>query len=189
MEVNWNELTIEAVRELLKIFIPVLVMLILKWGVEIWKKLKEKNPDIAKLIAYAAKLGYAAAEDYFRKKTATGEAKMAYAISRAAEYLSNVDVTVDQDVLKDAITDYGVSEYKFSWVKPNIDLILPNLGKVEEEPEDEDTEEEDEPDHEPGAADYMRVRNPWYDHNADSDQSGKQSAGSDQGTAEDKKPE
>ena len=81
MDVDWNALIGEAASQMIKILVPVLVVLVLKWIVEIYKKLSEKNPELAKLVAYAAQIGYAAAEDYFRNiKSATGTDKMNYAI-------------------------------------------------------------------------------------------------------------
>ena len=41
MEVNWNEIAGQVMTEVLRILIPVLVVLVLKWIVEIWKQLKE----------------------------------------------------------------------------------------------------------------------------------------------------
>lgn len=182
MDVNWEMLVHTAAMEMMKIFVPVIVVLVAKWIVEIIKKLSEKNPGVAQLIAYAAKLGYAAAEDYFRNlKEATGEDKMTYAIFRASDYLSNVGVSIDRDVLKDAITDYGVNEIKFSWVKPSIEDLFWKIGKPEDGLDPEEAEEV----HEPGIADYFGSRDFDNGHNADRDQSGQQSAGRDQETAAD----
>lgn len=174
MEVDWNVLVNEAVTQLIKIFVPVLVVLVCKWIVEIWKKLSEKNPQLAKLIAYAAQMGYAAAEDYFRNiSSANGEDKMTYALFRAKEYLTNLGAKLpDEDVLKDAITEYGVTNYKFSWAKPTHSLA--DLLQIEEE------------DDEPGAADHLCVGDHRDDHNGDRDQSCDGSAGSAQEPAEDK---
>lgn len=181
MDVNWEMLVHTAAMELMKIFVPVIVVLVAKWIVEIIKKLSEKNPGVAQLIAYAAKLGYAAAEEYFRNlKEATGEDKMTYAIFRASDYLSNVGVSIDRDVLKDAITDYGVNEFKFSWTKPTIEDLF---GKIEK-PEDGLDPEEAEEDHEPGVTVNRSDGSDRDDLNADRNKGGEQPAGSDQGAQE-----
>jgi hypothetical protein len=174
MDVDWNTLVNEAVMQMIKIFVPVLVVLVCKWLVEIWKKLSEKNPELAKLLAYAAQMGYAAAEDYFRNiSSAEGDDKMTYAIFRAKEYLSNLGAKVpDEDVIKDAITEYGVTHYKFSWAKPTHPLT--DLLMIEEE------------DDEPGASDHLCVGDHRDDHNCDCDKSSDGSAGSAQVNAEDK---
>lgn len=178
MDVNWEMLLSSAVEQLIKIFVPVFLVLILKWCVEIWKKLSEKNPDLARLIAYAAQIGYAAAEDYFRTKAGiTGEDKMVYAISRAKEYLSNAGVSIpDEDVIRDSITQYGLANYKFTWAKPTFN-IADMLGPMS-------TEEGDV--NEPSLADYYSSRYSDNGHHTDRDQSGQQSAGRDQEAAADK---
>ena len=185
MDVDWNTLMGEAASQMIKIFVPVLVVLVLKWIVEIWKKLSEKNPELAKLIAYAAQIGYAAAEDYFRNiKSATGTDKMEYAIFRAKEYLNAAGLYIDEDILKDSITQYGVTNYKFSWTRPTFDLpdaariIIPEAGQ--------DPEEEEEDDREPADADHMCVGDCGNGADFDRDKSCERTAGSDQADAKDK---
>jgi len=185
MDVDWSALAGEAVTQMIKIFVPVLVVLVCKWIVEIYKELSEKNPMAAEIVAYAARLGYAAAEDYFRDlKTATGEDKMTYAIHRAAEYLSNAGISLGHDVLRDAITQYGVANYKFSWVKPTFDLMIDPPSDLK--PDADDMEEED--DGEPIDADHMCVRYSNDDHHADNHENREQSDGSDQGIPADQEP-
>lgn len=182
MDVDWNALIGEAASQMIKILVPVLVVLALKWIVEIWKKLSEKNPELAKLIAYAAQIGYAAAEDYFRNiKTATGADKMNFAIFRAKDYLDAAGLHVDDDILKDSITQYGVSNFRFSWTKPTFDLsepiklVFPEAGQ--------DPEEEEEDDREPADADNLCVGNCGNGADLDRNQSGEQPTGSDQADA------
>ena len=155
MEVNWNEIAGQVMTEVLRILIPVLVVLVLKWIVEIWKQLKEKHPELAELIAYAAQLGYAAAEEYFRNQEATGEDKMLYAISRASDYLDTVGIHIDVDVIRDAINRYGVNEYRFTWARsPIADMF--NVMKTK-----------DEEDHEPADANDLCLGRDHDDHDAD----------------------
>lgn len=162
MEVNWNEIAGQVMTEVLKIMVPVLVVLVLKWIVEIWKQLKEKHPELAELIAYAAQLGYAAAEEYFRNREATGEDKMVYAISRAGEYLKTVGVSLDTDVIRDAITRYGVNEYKFTWVQSPIAEMFKDM-KNEEEQDHESVDADDlclGSDHDDNDADHLEAGEP-----------------------------
>ena len=135
--------------------------------------LREKNPELAKLLAFAAQMGYAAAEDYFRNiRSANGEDKMNYAIFRAKEYLSNLGSKIpDEDVIKDAITQYGVTNYKFSWAKPTHPLS--DFLQIEEE------------DDEPGDADHLCVGADRDCDHADRDAIRERPAGSDQADAED----
>ena len=183
MEVDWNVLIGEAVAPLIRIFVPVAVVLCFRWIVQIWKQIKEKHPEIAELIAYAARIGYAAAEEESRKyPAAAGGEKMSYALYRAEDYLKACGVKVSDDVMRDAIHEYGIDAYKFSWVKPNIQVML---AEEEAAGDSEEEEEDDERD----LADHLRVGNSGDDHHADSDKSGQQPAGSDQRAPENKKPE
>ena len=183
MEVDWNVLIGEAVTQLIRIFVPVAVVLCFRWIVQIWKQIKEKHPEIAELIAYAARIGYAAAEEEYRNYPAEcGGGKMTYALFRAEDYLKACGVKVSDAVMRDAIHEYGIDAYKFSWVKPNIQVML---AEEEAAGDSEEKEEDDERD----LADHLRVGNSGDDHHADSDQGGQQPAGSDQRAPENKKPE
>jgi len=190
MEVDWNALIGEAVTQLIRIFVPVVVVLCFRWVVEIWKQIKEKNPEIAALIEYAAKVGYAAAEEEYRNCPASaGGDKMAYALFRAEDYLKTCGVKVSDDVMRDAIHEYGIENYKFSWTKPNIEEMLVGLRKAEEEAAGAEDSEEEEDDDGRDPEDSLCVRCSGDDHHADHHESSEQPAGSDQGSAEDKKPE
>ena len=137
MEVDWGAITSEIMGEVIRILIPLFVMLILKWGVEIWTKLKAKNPQLADLLEKAGRLGYAAAEEYFRGQNVLGDRKMLYAIDRADDYLKENGVTVPMKVIQGMITDYGVTEYKFNWTKPTWQKMIES---TEDEEESEETE-------------------------------------------------
>ena len=188
MEVDWNVLMGEAVTQLIRIFVPVAVVLCFRWVVQIWKQIKEKHPEIAELIAYAARVGYAAAEEEYRNyPAAAGGDKMAFALYRAEDYLKACGVKVNDDVMRDAIHEYGIDNYKFSWTKPNIADVLADIRKAEEAAGAEDSDEED--DDERDSADRVCVGDLWDDHNADHHESGERPVGSDQRDAEDQKPE
>lgn len=120
MEVNWNMLLGDLITQLLRIFLPVAVALILKWAAEIWMRIQEDKPELAEVLQLAARLGYAAAEEYANHYAAVGEDKMEVAVARAEEYLKEMGYNVDLHVIRDAINDYGVSTWKFSWVKNQV---------------------------------------------------------------------
>ena len=119
MEIDWKVLVGDAITQMLRIFLPVCIALVLKWAGELWLKIKASRPDIAKVIEMAAELGYSAAEDYFRGKcNPTGEEKMTYAIQHAEAYIKETTgIDVDVDIIRDAITNFGVEWQKFSWTK------------------------------------------------------------------------
>ena len=170
MEVDWNTLAGQLMTEVLRIMIPVLTVLVLKWIVEIWKKLKEKHPQIAELIEYAAEIGYAAAEEYFRDEKASGDQKMAYAVYRAGEYLHSVGIKADEDVIRDSITQYGVNNYKFTWAQSP----LAEMFKAKKD---------DEENHEPVDANDLCFGCDHDDHDADHIEAGEPAVRSDQGMA------
>lgn len=177
VEIDWSVLAGEAVTQLIKIFVPVLVVLVLKWIVEIWKRLNEKNPQAAEILAYAARIGYAAAEDYFRQiNSADGSDKMDYAIHRASEYLTNLGLNIDTDVIRDAITQYGVSDYKFSWTKPSFEIMFG--GEQSENPEEEEV------DSEPDITGDLCIGSDRNCDHADRDAGSEQPAGSAEGIPE-----
>ena len=126
MEIDWQALAGEAITQMLRIFLPVCIALILKWAGELWLKIKEARPDLAEVISIAAELGYSTAEDYFRDKDGTGEDKMEYAIKHAEAYIKETTgVSVDLDLIRDAITNYGVAWGKFTWTKDNGNIASP----------------------------------------------------------------
>lgn len=130
MEVNWNVLLGDLITQLLRIFIPVLVALVLKWAAEIWLRIQEDKPELAEVLMLAARIGYAAAEEYAKNNFCSGDDKMDVAIARAEEYLKELGWNVDLHVIRDAINDYGVSNWKFTWVKDAAGWNIP--------PEDEE---------------------------------------------------
>lgn len=122
MEIDWNIIAGEAVTALLKVFVPVFVALILKWGTELWLKIKEQNPNIEWIVATAAEIGYNAAEEFFRGKTGVSEQKLEYALQVAENYLQDISgIKVDLISVKNAIISYGVSNNLFSWQEGDTD--------------------------------------------------------------------
>ena len=183
MDVNWNELAGEAVTQMLRIFV-----LVIKWVVQIFTQLKEKNPQLAEVISYAAQLGYAAAEDYFRDMQALPSEKMSYAIEHADQYLKAVGGKADRNIIRDAIDCYGINGSRYSWTNEKVKDMLEKLWEVKAggtEPENIPAEETiTEEENESTDADHLCVRDRWNDPDADRDPSCEQSAGPDQADAE-----
>lgn len=140
MEVDWNLIAGEVMTQMLRILLPVVIVLIFKWIVEIWTKLLEKNPKLAEAILLAGRIGYAAAEEYFRDLDTTGEDKMEYALARAEEYLHSLGIHVNLDVIHDSIVQYGVTEHKFSWTQKSLEELFGMHPSDEDDPEEEETE-------------------------------------------------
>lgn len=135
MEINWNLVIGEAITQLLKIFIPVLILLIIHWIGDFYTKLKATNPDLAQAIALAAAIGYSSAEEYFRDNpNASGEDKEDHAIEHAQDFLHQLGLEIDLSVIRDAIINYGMNNRLFSWQWKKLDEMLEeNIAKPQEE--------------------------------------------------------
>ena len=101
MEVEWNVVVSEIITAVLKIVIPVVVALILKWATEIWLKVKGEHPDLAQILGYAVSIAVDAAEQIFGD--GKGAEKKQYAIEAVKKYLAEFGLSVDVDVIADAI--------------------------------------------------------------------------------------
>lgn len=112
MEVEWNVVLSEVITAVLKIVIPVVVALILKWATELWLKIKGEHPDLASLLGYAVSLAVDAAEQIFGE--GKGAEKKQYAIEVVKKYLAEFGLTVDVDVIADAIEQnvYRMNYYR-----------------------------------------------------------------------------
>lgn len=141
MEVNWNQVVGDLLTQMLRILLPVALMLFLKWAAEFWRQIHAKNPKLAELLERAGAVGYAAAEEYFRGGYgSTPSEKMEYALRHANEYLKTLGLHVDLNVIRDAIVQYGVANYKFSWTKAPLFEFAESLkpeSESEEEKEDD----------------------------------------------------
>ena len=116
MEIDWNLIIGKTITELMKIFIPLIIMLTIHWIGDFYAKLKATKPDLAKALAAAAQIGYCAAEEYFRnQKDIDGNDKMLFAIEHAQNYLSELGVSIDVRAIRDAIHAFGIENGKFSW--------------------------------------------------------------------------
>lgn len=140
--VDWNEIFGELLTQFIRILLPVVIILCLKWLTEIWSKLKEKSPKIAEAIAIAGQLGYSAAEECFHGSKVDGNTKLDYAIDRANEYLKSLGFNIDAKIICDAIINYGVTNYKFSWTKKDIGELFQFQEQTDEDSEEEESSDD-----------------------------------------------
>ena len=113
MEVDWSAIVGQIITAVLKIVVPVLVALVLKWATEIWLKIKGESPDLAELLSYAVSIACEAAEQIIRGD-GKGEEKKQYAIEAVKKYLAEFGLDIDVDVIADAIEQkvYHMNYYK-----------------------------------------------------------------------------
>ena len=101
MEIDWKVVLGECTTQVLKIVLPFLVALILKWGAELWLKIQKEQPELSKVLSYAAFMAVSAAEQIFG--SGHGEEKKEYAIQVAQEYLKERNISVNVEVIANAI--------------------------------------------------------------------------------------
>ena len=99
--IDWSEVLGELITQGMKILLPVCIALILKWAGELWLKLKEAKPDVAKVLSYAVTLAVQAAEQIFGD--GHGVEKKTYAIQFVNNLLAEQGLKVNGDVIADAI--------------------------------------------------------------------------------------
>lgn len=129
MEIDWNVITGELVTATLKILLPVGVALILKWGAELWLKVKESRPELAQMLEYAARTAVFAAEQVFG--SGHGAEKRDYAIEFMTNYLLERGVKVNVDVIVGAI-ESAVWAYMNQWKQSVQAPEGPSEGEVNE---------------------------------------------------------
>ena len=143
MEINWNDIVGEVLTQILRILLPIVIVLCIKWLSEIYHMLREKNPKLAEAIALAGQLGYSTAEEYFNGTNADGTEKMDFALARAQSYLHTLGWNIDLNVIRDSIVNYGVTNYKFSWCKKPLDVLWADHIAQEQKPEEEILDDDD----------------------------------------------
>jgi hypothetical protein len=121
--VDWSEVGGELVTQVLRIMIPVLIALILKWAGDLVMRIKESQPQLYWALSEAAEIGYAVAEEYFRGQKVDGREKLNKAIDHAVRYLSEFGLKVDETTVKDAIISYGTTNKLFNWTKEKSDAV------------------------------------------------------------------
>lgn len=101
MEIDWKVVLGECTTQVLKIVLPFLVALVLKWGAELWMKIQKEQPELSSILSYAAYMAVSAAEQVFG--SGHGEEKKEYAIQAMQNYLAERNISVKVSVIIDAI--------------------------------------------------------------------------------------
>lgn len=99
--VDWNIIIGEAVTQVLRVLIPVLVALIVKWAIQLYQQIKESQPDIAKVLQTAVNTAVIATEQVMQ--TAEGQEKKEYAIESVQRFLAEKGIAIDVSIIEDAI--------------------------------------------------------------------------------------
>ena len=99
MEVNWNLVVSDTVNQILRIFLPVLVALILRWAMDLYLKIRAEKPVLADALDYAASIAVRAAEQI----GGTGEEKKSYAVEAMTQYLAEKGLNINLELISAAI--------------------------------------------------------------------------------------
>ena len=115
--VDWSVILGELVTQVLRVVIPVLVALIIKWAIQLYQEIKKDQPDFAQVLQTAVNIAVMAAEQMMQ--TEDGKAKKEYAINSVQDYLAQKGMMVDVSVIEDAIeaTVYSLHRENFFLTK------------------------------------------------------------------------
>lgn len=101
MEVDWNVIAGEVMTQVLRVIVPVFIAMIIKWGIELYHKIRTEQPDWTPVLEYAAEMAVLAAEQIFGG--GQGAEKKAYAIQAIQDILAEKGVFLNVHVIEDAI--------------------------------------------------------------------------------------
>lgn len=115
--VDWSVILGELATQFLRVIIPVCVILVLKWAIQVFEEIKKNQPDFALVLQTAVNQAVIAAEQLLQ--TAEGQEKKEYAIASVQEYLAQKGMYVDLGVIEDAIeaTVYSLNREGFFYKK------------------------------------------------------------------------
>lgn len=99
--VDWNVVIGEIMTQVLRIVIPLSVALVIKWAVELYRKIKSEQPEWFPVLEYAAELAVLAAEQIFGD--GNGKEKKMYAIQTIQNILAENGMMIDVAVIEDAV--------------------------------------------------------------------------------------
>ena len=133
MEVDWNVITGEIMTQILKIVLPVVVGLIIKWAAELYLKIKAERPDLAPIIDFAASTAVYAAEGIYGP--GEGQKKLEYAIEAVRAILQEYGLQLDITVISDAI-EAAVFENLNRYRDMSTDTGMITMTDVKPEPEE-----------------------------------------------------
>ena len=101
MEIDWSVVIGEIMTQILRVLIPLIVAMIIKWAVELYHKIKTEQPEWLPVLEYAAELAVLAAEQLFGD--GHGAEKKKYAIETIQKILAEHDIKLNLAVIEDAI--------------------------------------------------------------------------------------
>lgn len=117
MAVDWKILLGELMTQFLRVLIPVLVALIVKWAIQVYQEIKKSQPDFAQVLQTAVNIAVMSAEQMMQ--TEEGQKKKEYAIASVQDYLAQKGMVIDVSVIEDAIeaTVYSLHRENFFLTK------------------------------------------------------------------------
>lgn len=114
---DWSIVLGELVTQVMRIVLPVLIALIIKWAIQLYYQIKNERPDFAAILKVAVETAVVAAEQLYGSEE--GEQKKEYAIASVQDYLAQNGLKVDVSVIADAIeaTVYSLHRENFFLTK------------------------------------------------------------------------
>lgn len=122
MAVDWSLILGELMTQFLRVLIPVLVALIVKWAIQLYHEIKKDQPDFAQVLQTAVNIAVMSAEQMMQ--TEEGQKKKQYAIASVQDYLAQKGMVIDVSVIEDAIeaTVYSLHRENFFLTKEQREL-------------------------------------------------------------------
>lgn len=120
--IDWNMVIGETVTQVLRVLIPVMIALILKWAIQLYEQIKKNRPDFALILQTAVNQAVISVEQTMQ--TEEGQRKKEAAIESASAYLAAKGCPVDVKVIEDAIeaTVYSLHRENFFLTKEQREL-------------------------------------------------------------------
>ena len=108
MDISWSQIAGDVVTQILRVVLPFLIILVIKWVMEIGLKIREEKPEFEAMLDYAARMAVFAAEQLYG--AGKGDEKKKYAIESVQNYLYERGINVNLAIITDAI-ESAVWEY------------------------------------------------------------------------------
>ena len=131
--IEWNVILGDLMTQLLRVLIPVLVALVAKWAIQLYKEIKQNQPDFAQVLQTAVNIAVMSAEQMLQ--TEDGQKKKQYAIASVQDYLAQKGMIIDVSVIEDAIeaTVYSLHRENFFLTKEQREQAVPPVYEAKEE--------------------------------------------------------
>lgn len=124
--IDWKVVLGEVMTQVMRVVIPVCVVLIIKWGIQLFELIKKNQPDFAAVLQVAVNNAVIAAEQ--KLFTEEGKKKKEYAIHSVQDFLAQKGMMVDVGVIEDAIEAavYTMHRENFFLSKEQIEMMRQN---------------------------------------------------------------